>query len=101
MFISTVVHLTASTAAAARKEKHNSLSSDNVFSALEKIEFEHFIEPLRDALDSFRTINKMKESSKTNANKTDDTITVNSNDDEMDEDMNPSMQEQTGPENKE
>lgn len=62
------------------------MSSDNVFSALEEIEFENFIEPLREALDNFRKANKEKKSNKTNDSKTtSDSIATN-----MDEDMNES-----------
>lgn len=79
-----VIYLTSSTAAAAKKQKHKSLSSDNVFSALEEIEFENFIEPLRDALDVFRKASKEKKSNKTNDSKTtSDSIATN-----VDEDMN-------------
>lgn len=86
-----VIYLTSSTAAAAKKQKHKSLSSDNVFSALEEIEFENFIEPLRDALETFRKVNKEKKSSKTNDSKIEETPNTNGNDDSMvDEDMNES-----------
>lgn len=72
----TVIYLTSSTAAAAKKQKHKSLSSDNVFSALEDIEFENFIEPLRDALETFRKVSKEKKSSKINDSKIDETSTA-------------------------
>lgn len=85
----TVIYLTSSTAAAAKKQKHKSLSSDNVFSALEEIEFENFIEPLRAALESFRKAAKEKKSNKpVNDSKTNDTSAMN------DEDMNESAMEE-------
>lgn len=94
--ILTVIYLTSSTAAAAKKQKHKSLSSDNVFSALEETEFEHFIEPLRESLEAFRKLNKEKKSSKTNENKIDDASITTTNDENNDEDMNASsIQEQT------
>lgn len=86
-----VIYLTSSTAAAAKKQKHKSLSSDNVFSALEEIEFENFIEPLRETLEVFRKANKEKKT-----NKTGDTHSMNVNDDDMDGDNNDSaIQEPT------
>lgn len=91
VYISAVIYLTSSTAAAAKKQKHKSLSSDNVFTALEEIEFENFIEPLRDALETFRKVNKEKKSSKAvNDSKTDETPNTNgnTNTDAIDEDMN-------------
>lgn len=80
--------MTSSTAAAAKKQKHKSLSSDNVFSALEEIEFENFIEPLREALETFRKVNKEKKSSKTNDSKIAETPNANGNGDAIDDDMN-------------
>lgn len=61
------------------------MSSDNVFSALEEIEFENFIEPLREALELFRKMNKEKKS-KANDGKTGDSITANNNDQSMNDD---------------
>lgn len=90
--VSTVIYLTSSTAAAAKKQKHKSLSSDNVFSALEEIEFENFIEPLRQSLESFRKATKEKKSSKIAETKANDALTVN--DDDRDEEMNESAMEE-------
>lgn len=60
-----------------------------MFSALEDIEFENFIEPLRESLEAFRKANKEKKSNKAHENKTNnDAQTVNSVDDEVDEEMN-------------
>lgn len=87
-FISAVIYLTSSTAAAAKKQKHKSLSSDNVFSALEEIEFENFIEPLRDVLETFRKVNKEKKSNKANDSKiVGETPNANGNENAIDEDM--------------
>lgn len=92
--IRAVIYLTSSTAAAAKKQKHKSLSSDNVFSALEEIEFENFIEPLRDALETFRHVSKEKKIGKTNDSKIEEAPNTNGNEDShtaTDEDMNDSM----------
>lgn len=72
--------LTSSTSAAAKKQKHKSLSSDNVFTALEEIEFENFIEPLREALETFRKANKERKANKVNESKASDTNQTNGND---------------------
>lgn len=88
-----VIYLTSTTAAAARKQKHKSLSSDNVFSALEEIEFESFIQPLRESLESFRKISKDKKATKTNGNKS--INETNGTDiDDMDDDANESHAEE-------
>lgn len=85
---STVIYLTSSTAAEAKKQKHKSLSADNVFSALEEIEFENFIDPLRDALETFRKASKEKKSSKNESKTTNDMNATNTADEDMDDDMN-------------
>lgn len=97
MYFDAVIYLTSSTAAAAKKQKHKSLSSDNVFSALEETEFEHFIEPLRESLETFRQLNKVKKASKITDNKADDVpTTTNTNDENNGDDVNAStMQDQT------
>lgn len=89
-FSSTVIYLTSTTAVEAKKQKHKSLSADNVFSALEEIEFENFIEPLREALETFRKVNKEKKSSKNESKITNDTNATNTADEDMDDDMNES-----------
>lgn len=78
----TVIYLTSSTTAAARKQKHKSLSSDNVFSALEEIEFENFIEPLRISLETFR-----KQASDKKAHKANDAIETNGSKTDGDDDV--------------
>lgn len=59
-----VIYLTSQTAVHAKKQNHKSLSSDNVIDALEEIEFENFVEPMRKALEDFREMNKKKKDSK-------------------------------------
>lgn len=61
-----------------------------MFSALEDIEFENFIEPLRESLEKFRKTNKEKKSNKANEqNKTNDEVqTLDAVDEDVDEDMN-------------
>lgn len=48
------------------------MSADNVFSALEEIEFENFIEPLRSSLETLR-----KQAAEKKANKANDTTEMN------------------------
>lgn len=72
-----VIYLTSTTSAAAKKQKHKSLSSDNVFEALEEIEFESFVPMLRDSLDEFRKLNKEKKASKAADAKAADTSKTN------------------------
>lgn len=60
-----------------------------MFSALEEIEFENFIEPLREALESFRKTNKDKKSNKNESKTTNDPNATA--DEEMDEDLNESV----------
>lgn len=66
------------------------MSADNVFSALEEIEFESFIQPLRESLDSFRKMHQEKKATKTtNGNKS----TTDLNETEGDADMETEEQE--------
>lgn len=48
----------------AKKQNHKSLTPNNVFEALEEIEFETFIEPLKESLEAFREANKAKKAAK-------------------------------------
>lgn len=68
-----------------------------MFSALEDIEFETFIEPLRKALETFRKVTKEKKSSKVIDSKTENDVNeMGAVDEEMDVDVNEStMQEPT------
>lgn len=61
------MYLTSTTAVITKKQKHKTLSADNVLEALEEVEFENFIEPLRQELEMFRRANKEKrEATKSN-----------------------------------
>lgn len=62
-----VIYLTSQTAVHAKKQNHKSLSSDNVLDALEEIEFESFVEPLRKSIEDFRKMNKEKKENKAQA----------------------------------
>lgn len=62
----TVLYLTSATAVITKKQKHKTLSAENVLEALEEVEFENFVEPLRHELDTFRRANKEKKATKSN-----------------------------------
>lgn len=64
-----------------------------MFTALEEIEFENFIQPLRESLESFRQISKDKKATKTNGNKS-ITETNGIDADDMDDDANESHTEE-------
>lgn len=59
------MYLTSSTAVAAKKQNHKTLSPNNVFEALEEIEFESFIDTLQQSLATYRAAVKEKKESKT------------------------------------
>lgn len=61
-----VLYLTSTTAVITKKQKHKTLSADNVLDALEEVEFENFVEPLRQELETFRRANKEKKGTKSN-----------------------------------
>lgn len=61
-----VLYLTSTTAVITKKQKHKTLSAENVLEALEEVEFENFVEPLRHELDAFRRMNKEKKGAKSN-----------------------------------
>lgn len=100
MFISfhfppiSVIYLTSTTAAAARKQKHKSLSSDNVFTALEEIEFESFISPLRESLETFRKISEDKKATKVASGNKSSNETNGTDADDMEDDANESHVEE-------
>lgn len=61
-----VLYLTSTTSVITKKQKHKTLSAENVLEALEEVEFENFVEPLRLELESFRRTNKEKKGAKSN-----------------------------------
>lgn len=54
-------------AANERKKNVKTLTADHVLDALKTLEFENFIEPLRQSLEEFRKANKDKRTAKGNA----------------------------------
>lgn len=56
----TVLYLTSSTSAVAKAHNHKTLMPENVLTALDEIDFENFVGPLRETLDKYRTIVKSK-----------------------------------------
>lgn len=73
---STVLYLTSTTAVITKKQKHKTLSAENVLEALEEVEFENFVEPLRHELETFRRTNKEKKTTKNNGVKSTTTTSV-------------------------
>lgn len=69
------MYLTSSASTAAKELNHKSLSPQNVLTALEEMEFDSFIEPLRETLESHRTMAKAK--------KTDNNKSVSNDDPEL------------------
>lgn len=61
-----MLYLTSTTAVITKKQKHKTLSAENVLEALEEVEFENFVEPLRLELETFRRTNKEKKDTKSN-----------------------------------
>lgn len=55
-----IIYLSSAATAEAKKEKHKMISPNNVFGALEEIEFESFIEPVKEALEAFQKKTKDK-----------------------------------------
>lgn len=72
----TVLYLTSTTAVITKKQKHKTLSAENVLEALEEVEFENFVEPLRHELETFRRANKEKKGTKSNGVKSGATTTT-------------------------
>lgn len=60
LFIFAVLYLTSSTSAVAKSHNHKTLTPDNVLTALDEIDFENFVEPLRETLEKFRAMVKAK-----------------------------------------
>lgn len=81
-----VLYLTSTTAVITKKQKHKTLSAENVLEALEEVEFENFVEPLRTELETYRRANKEKKGTKGNGVKSGAvTSTDDPNNVEMDE----------------
>ncbi|XP_055628217.1 DNA polymerase epsilon subunit 3 [Toxorhynchites rutilus septentrionalis] len=59
-----VLYLTSAATYKAEKKKQKTLTVDHVFSALEEIEFESFIQPLKNDLENYRKSVKNKKDKK-------------------------------------
>lgn len=55
-----VIYLSSAGATEAKKQKHKMISPTNIISALEEIEFESFVEPVKEALEAFQKKTKDK-----------------------------------------
>lgn len=60
--LTVALYLTACTSTEAKSQNHKALLAENVFSALEEIDFENFIEPLREHLETYRATIRAKKS---------------------------------------
>lgn len=59
-----IIYLSSAAINEAKKLKHKTMTPQNIFDALEEIEFENFIEPLKESLELYRKTVKDKKSSK-------------------------------------
>ncbi|XP_052861126.1 DNA polymerase epsilon subunit 3 [Anopheles cruzii] len=59
-----ILYLTAAATTAAQRKNHKSLTADHVFGGLEEIEFESFIQPLKNELETYRKMIKSKKEKK-------------------------------------
>lgn len=59
-----IIYLSSAAINEAKKLKHKTMTPQNIFDALEEIEFESFIEPLKESLEVYRKNVKDKKSSK-------------------------------------
>lgn len=59
-----IIYLSSAAINEAKKLKHKTMTPQNIFDALEEIEFETFIEPLKECLEVYRKNMKDKKSSK-------------------------------------
>lgn len=67
-----IIYLSSAAINEAKKLKHRTMTPQNIFDALEEIEFESFIEPLKDSLEAYRKTMKEKKSSKGASEKKED-----------------------------
>ncbi|XP_055920170.1 DNA polymerase epsilon subunit 3 [Eupeodes corollae] len=66
-----VIFLTSSSTALAKKQNHKTITANNIFEALEELDFNDFIDPLRDDLETHRKMIKDKKDSKAKLSKDD------------------------------
>lgn len=64
-----VIFLTSTSTALARKQNHKTITAANILDALKQLEFESFVEPLTNDLETYRKVVKdKKEKSKKDTN---------------------------------
>lgn len=80
-----IIYLSSAAINEAKKLKHKTMTPQNIFDALEEIEFESFIEPLKESLEVYRKSVKDKKSSK-EANGKKDGDGKDDNDEDVDAD---------------
>ena len=66
-----VIYLSAAATSEAKKTNHKTISTNHIFDALQEIEFESFIEPLKESLEVYRKTVKDKRESKAHKEKKD------------------------------
>ncbi len=67
-----IIYLSSAAINEAKKVKHKTMTPQNIFDALEEIEFESFIGPLKESLEVYRKNVKDKKSSKQTNDKNED-----------------------------
>lgn len=67
-----IIYLSSAAINEAKKLKHKTMTAQNIFDALEEIEFESFVEPLKESLEVYRKSLQDKKSSKQANEKKDD-----------------------------
>ncbi|XP_055839674.1 DNA polymerase epsilon subunit 3 [Episyrphus balteatus] len=66
-----VIFLTSSSTALAKKQNHKTITANNIFEALEELDFNDFVDPLRKDLETHRKMIKDKKDSKAKPTKDD------------------------------
>ncbi|KAJ6641184.1 DNA polymerase epsilon subunit 3, partial [Pseudolycoriella hygida] len=64
-----IIYLSSAAINEAKKLKHKTMTPQNIFDALEEIDFENFIDPLRESLEQYKQSIKDKKASKQGSDK--------------------------------
>jgi len=80
-----IIYLSSSAITEAKKSKLRTITPQNIFDALDEIEFESFIEPLKESLELYRKTVKDKKSSKQANEKKENEVKEDEGDGEDDE----------------
>lgn len=75
-----IIYLSSAATAEAKKTNMKTISCSHVFDALDEIEFESFIDPLKEALETYRQSVKDKKDKKKDSSTTNDTAKEPDND---------------------